>query len=91
MLVTFEHRPFFILLHPDAWFGPLSFIPNMILKFGLHSGENLYTWLGQIIEAKMDDPNITFQQVSTQIIHFLIFIRKETSPNLNRNGDGGGA
>ncbi|XP_033752157.1 uncharacterized protein LOC117335970 [Pecten maximus] len=41
----------------------LSFIPNLIRRYGLHPGNKLYDYFGYILEKKTGNPDVTFEQV----------------------------
>ncbi|XP_077988444.1 uncharacterized protein LOC144442945 [Glandiceps talaboti] len=43
--------------------GFLSFLPNMMLDYGWNPGRKMLTWLGDKIEEKTGDKDITFKQI----------------------------
>ena len=58
-----------LILHyiTDAMFGVFSYIPNLLFKFGLHPGDKLEEWLGNLIAIKTGCPDTTFCQVSSYL------------------------
>ncbi|XP_038076980.1 uncharacterized protein LOC119744869 isoform X2 [Patiria miniata] len=47
----------------DARFGKLSFLPNMLMSYGLHPGKKISDWFGEQLKAKTDKPDLTFKEL----------------------------
>ncbi|XP_070541944.1 uncharacterized protein [Ptychodera flava] len=47
----------------DTSCGMLSFLPNLIMNYGWNSGKNMLEWMGEKIEAKTGDKDITFKDL----------------------------
>ena len=56
-----------MFLYLDHTCGLLSFLPNMLKKFGWNPAKKLRRKLGELIKNKLGDENITFQQVNSKI------------------------
>ncbi|XP_022101336.1 uncharacterized protein LOC110984974 isoform X2 [Acanthaster planci] len=50
----------------DAAFGKLSLLPNMLRKFGWHPGNRIYEWFGDIVQKKMGNRDLTFEDLYQQ-------------------------
>nr|XP_034310168.1 uncharacterized protein LOC105319593 [Crassostrea gigas] len=46
----------------DAKCGILSLLPNLLTRYGWHPGNRFYNWLGQLLEKKMGNKDVTFDE-----------------------------
>ena len=58
-----------VLITPEPHFvdhpcGLCSLLPNLIRDFGWNPGDRYFEWLGDIIERKTGNRDLTFKQVS---------------------------
>ncbi|XP_021371602.1 uncharacterized protein LOC110462095 [Mizuhopecten yessoensis] len=47
----------------DARCSFFSFLPNLIRRYGVHPGNKLYQYFGDLLEKKTGNPDVTFEQV----------------------------
>nr|XP_034309105.1 uncharacterized protein LOC105339290 [Crassostrea gigas] len=47
----------------DAKFGVLSLLPNLLSGYGWNPGLKLYNWMGEVIEKKVGNKDITFGEL----------------------------
>lgn len=58
----------------DAKFGVLSLLPNLLSGYGWNPGLKLYNWMGEVIEKKVGNKDITFGEVNGCHVVKYIFI-----------------
>lgn len=58
----------------DAKFGVLSLLPNLLSGYGWNPGLKLYNWMGEVIEKKVGNKDITFGEVNGFHVVKYIFI-----------------
>ncbi|XP_038077328.1 uncharacterized protein LOC119745176 [Patiria miniata] len=47
----------------DARFGKLSFLPNMLRRYGWHPGKKIFHWFGERVKEKTGNADLTFKQL----------------------------
>ncbi|XP_065930254.1 uncharacterized protein [Magallana gigas] len=46
----------------DAKCGILSLLPNLLTRYGWHPGNRFYNWFGELLEKKMGNKDVTFDE-----------------------------
>lgn len=58
----------------DAKFGVLSLLPNLLSGYGWNPGLKLYNWMGEVIEKKVGNKDITFGEVNgCHVVKYIYF------------------
>jgi NTE family protein len=66
---------------PGGYFGALTELNNLRTTWGIYSTDYLYTWLGNLINSKTNNPDITFSELYT-LYHKNLII---TATNLSKS------
>lgn len=63
-VIWFSKFIIIFFFYKDATFGVLSLLPNLLSGYGWNPGMKLYNWMGEVIEKKMGNKDITFGEVN---------------------------
>uniref|UniRef100_K1QW66 EF-hand domain-containing protein n=1 Tax=Magallana gigas TaxID=29159 RepID=K1QW66_MAGGI len=46
----------------DSTYGKLSYLPNLMSGYGCNPANKFYDWFGELLEKKMDEKDVTFEE-----------------------------
>lgn len=63
MIFLNEFCSFYIIFMLDVKFGVFSFLFNFLIGYGWNFGNRIYNWFGEVIEKKMGNKDVIFNEV----------------------------